>query len=161
MDDFGEFVLDDGILDRAVDLGEHRRRSEQDVGIAGLAAAVVGAMPRRKALHERAGEFALTRCLGAENQCEGGVIDGLSTMMGLELSIEQGRVQESNFDRYPILRMGRVPDVTVHFIQSDHPPTGLGEPALPPLAPAICNAIYAASGHRVKTLPLSREGFSV
>jgi isoquinoline 1-oxidoreductase beta subunit len=98
---------------------------------------------------------------GAENQCEGGVIDGLSTMMGLELSIEQGRIQESNFDRYPIMRIGTVPDVNVHFIQSDHPPTGLGEPALPPLAPAICNAIYAACGHRVKTLPLTREGFSI
>ncbi len=98
---------------------------------------------------------------GAENQCEGGVIDGLSTMIGLELSIEEGRIQESNFDRYPILRMGSVPDVNVHFIQSEYPPTGLGEPALPPLAPAVCNAIYAASGHRVKTLPLSREGFSV
>jgi isoquinoline 1-oxidoreductase beta subunit len=98
---------------------------------------------------------------GAENQCEGGVIDGLSTMIGLELSIEEGRIQESNFDRYPILRMGSVPDVNVHFIQSEYPPTGLGEPALPPLAPAVCNAIYAASGHRVKTLPLSREGYAV
>lgn len=98
---------------------------------------------------------------GAENQCEGSVLDGLSTMMGQELSIENGRVQERNFDRYPLLRMGRVPEVNVHFIQSDYPPTGLGEPALPPLAPAIANAIYAASGHRVKTLPLTREGFSI
>jgi isoquinoline 1-oxidoreductase beta subunit len=57
--------------------------------------------------------------------------------------------------------MGSVPDVNVHFIQSEYPPTGLGEPALPPLAPAVCNAIYAASGHRVKTLPLSREGYAV
>jgi isoquinoline 1-oxidoreductase beta subunit len=98
---------------------------------------------------------------GAENQCEGGVIDGLSTMLGLELSIENGRIQEGNFDRYPVLRMGRVPEVNVHFIQSDFPPTGLGEPALPPLAAAVCNAIHAASGQRVTSLPLRREGFSI
>ena len=98
---------------------------------------------------------------GAENQCQGAVIDGFSTMLGLELSIENGRVQESNFDQYPLLQLAHAPEVEVHFIQSDFPPTGLGEPALPPAAPAICNAIFAASGHRVRELPLSREGFSV
>jgi isoquinoline 1-oxidoreductase beta subunit len=96
---------------------------------------------------------------GAENQCEGAVIDGLSTMLGLEITLEQGRVQESNFGQYPILRIGAAPQVDVHFIQSDFLPTGLGEPALPPLAPAVCNAIFAATGHRAHTLPLSREGF--
>ncbi|MCJ7591374.1 MAG: molybdopterin-dependent oxidoreductase [Woeseiaceae bacterium] len=96
---------------------------------------------------------------GAENQCEGAVIDGLSTMLGLEITLEQGRVQESNFGQYPILGIAATPHIDVHFIQSDFPPTGLGEPALPPLAPAVCNAIFAASGHRARTLPLSREGF--
>ena len=98
---------------------------------------------------------------GAENQIVGSVIDGFSTMLGLEVSIENGRIQETNFDRYPILRMAHAPAVEAHFIQSDFAPTGAGEPALPPLAPAICNAIFAASGHRVKTLPLKREGFTV
>ena len=97
---------------------------------------------------------------GAENQCEGAVIDGFSTMMGLELSIEDGIVQESNFDRYPILRIGSAPEIEVHFIESDFSPTGLGEPALPPVAPAICNAIFAATGQRVRELPLART-FSV
>ena len=96
---------------------------------------------------------------GAENQCEGSVIDGLSTMLGLEITMENGRIQQSNFDTYPLLRIGDAPTVEVHFIQSDNPPTGAGEPALPPLAPAVCNAIYAASGHRVHTLPLTKEGF--
>ena len=98
---------------------------------------------------------------GAENQCQGAVIDGLSTMLGLEVTMENGRVQESNFHQYPLMRMRNSPTVDVQFIQSDFAPTGLGEPALPPLAPAICNAIYNATGHRVRTLPLSKEGYSV
>ncbi|HKS55548.1 MAG TPA: molybdopterin cofactor-binding domain-containing protein [Steroidobacteraceae bacterium] len=98
---------------------------------------------------------------GAENQVEGSVVDGFSTALGLQLSIENGRIQETNFDRYPILRIGHAPVVDVHFIQSDFSPTGVGEPALPPVAPAICNAIFAATGHRVRTLPLASEGFKV
>ena len=98
---------------------------------------------------------------GAENQVEGCVVDGLSTAMGLELGIENGRIQETNFDRYPLLRIANAPEVSVHFIQSQYPPTGVGEPGFPPVAPAICNAIFAASGHRVRTLPLTREGFSI
>lgn len=98
---------------------------------------------------------------GAENQCEGSVIDGMSTMFGLQLSIENGRIQESNFDQYPLLRMNNVPEVAVHFVESESAPTGLGEPALPPVAPAICNAIYAASGIRVRELPLTKQGFTV
>jgi isoquinoline 1-oxidoreductase beta subunit len=98
---------------------------------------------------------------GAENQCQGAVIDGLSTMCGLEVTMENGRVQQSNYDEYPLLRLASAPAVDVHFIQSDYPPTGLGEPALPPLAPAVCNAIFAATGQRVRSLPLSKQGFSV
>ena len=98
---------------------------------------------------------------GAENQVEGSVVDGFSTALGLQLSFENGRIQETNFDRYPILRIGHAPAVDVHFIQSDFSPTGVGEPALPPVAPAICNAIFAATGHRVRTLPLASEGFKV
>jgi isoquinoline 1-oxidoreductase beta subunit len=98
---------------------------------------------------------------GAENQAQGSVIDGFSTAMGLEITFEDGRVEQSNFDRYPIVRIDKAPEVEVHFIQSDHPPTGVGEPALPPAAPAIANAIYAATGHRLRTLPFSKEGFKV
>jgi isoquinoline 1-oxidoreductase beta subunit len=98
---------------------------------------------------------------GAKNQCEGGVIDGFSTMLGLEITMENGRIEQSNFNQYPLLRMANQPVVEVHFLQSDNPPTGVGEPALPPVAPAISNAIFAACGHRVRTLPLTREGFSI
>ncbi len=98
---------------------------------------------------------------GAENQMQGSVVDGLSTMMGLSVTFENGRVQQSNFDKYPLLRMAATPKVDVHFVDSDFSPTGLGEPALPPLAPAVCNAIFAATGHRIRTLPISEEGYSV
>ena len=98
---------------------------------------------------------------GAENQLQGSVVDGLSTMLDLSVTFENGRVEQPNFDRYPILRMPDTPEVDVHFVASDFPPTGLGEPALPPLAPAVCNAIFAASGHRIRSLPISEEGFSI
>ena len=98
---------------------------------------------------------------GAENQLQGSVVDGLSTMLDLSVTFENGRVEQPNFDRYPILRMPDTPEVDVHFVKSDFPPTGLGEPALPPLAPAVCNAIFAASGHRIRSLPISEEGFSI
>ena len=98
---------------------------------------------------------------GAENQMQGSVVDGLSTMMGLSVTFENGRVQQSNFDKYPLLRMAATPKVDVHFVDSDFSPTGLGEPALPPLAPAVCNAIFTATGHRIRTLPISEEGYSV
>ena len=98
---------------------------------------------------------------GAENQMQGSVVDGLSTMAGLSVTFENGRVEQGNFDSYPMLRMPSTPAVDVHFVDSDYPPTGLGEPALPPLAPAVCNAIFAACGHRIRTLPIREEGFSL
>ena len=97
---------------------------------------------------------------GAENQLQGSVVDGLSTMLGLAVGFENGRATETNFDRYPMLRMPATPEVEVHFVDSDFPPTGLGEPGLPPLAPAVCNAIYAATGERIRTLPISEAGYT-
>ena len=97
---------------------------------------------------------------GAENQIEGSVVDGLSTMLGLSVTFSNGRAEQSNFDQYPLLRMAATPQVDVHFVDSEFPPTGLGEPALPPLAPAVCNAIHAATGERVRTLPISAEGYT-
>lgn len=98
---------------------------------------------------------------GAKNQVEGSVIDGISALAGQQLSIEKGRVEEGNFDKYPLLKMADAPHVDVHFIQSEHRPTGLGEPGLPPAIPAVTNAIFAATGRRVRALPVSLEGISV
>lgn len=96
---------------------------------------------------------------GALSQVQGSVIDGLSTMMGQKITFEQGRVEQSNFHQYPVLRMPQAPAVDVHFIQSDFAPTGLGEPALPPLAPAVGNAIFAATGVRVRKMPFAEAGY--
>jgi isoquinoline 1-oxidoreductase beta subunit len=98
---------------------------------------------------------------GAENQSQGGAIDALSTAMGLEIGVEQGRVQQVNFGDYPILRMRSAPPVEVHFIQSEFRPSGLGEPCVPPLAAALGNAVFAATGERVRTMPFKRAGYTI
>jgi isoquinoline 1-oxidoreductase beta subunit len=95
---------------------------------------------------------------GAENQVQGSVIDALGTLKLQELDIQRGRVVQSNFNDYPMIRMADAPPkIEIHFLKTDYPVTGLGEPAFPPLAPAVCNAIFAAIGKRVRQLPLSRS----
>ena len=71
--------------------------------------------------------------------------------------LEGGQVQQSNFTVYPLLRISEAPPVEVKFVKTDYPPTGLGEPALPPAIPALTNAIFAASGKRVRSLPITAE----
>jgi len=98
---------------------------------------------------------------GAENQVQGSVIDGLGTLMHAELDIQRGRIVQSNFGDYPLIRIADTPPkIEVHFLRSEQPVTGLGEPALPPLAPAVCNAIFAATGKRVRQMPLARADLS-
>ena len=116
-----------------------------------------------------AGEFRIERCvcavdvgqpvnaLGLEAQMMGGTIDGLSTALNLEISISEGRVRESNFHDYPLLRSAQAPDVEVIIVPSRATPSGAGEMGIPTAAPALCNAIFAACGVRLRALPIRAQ----
>ena len=91
---------------------------------------------------------------GAYNQAQGAILDGLGAALHQAITIEGGRVLQENFNTFGLLRMREAPPVEVHFRVTDNPPTGLGEPPLPPALPALCNAIYAATGRRIRTLPI-------
>ena len=93
---------------------------------------------------------------GVQAQLEGGTVDGISTALGLEITVENGRVQQSNFDGYPILRMPDAPSVETHILPSALTPSGAGEMGIPGAAPALANAVFAATGQRIRRLPMRR-----
>jgi len=97
---------------------------------------------------------------GADNQVEGGFIDALSTSF-LEISFTNGATDQSNFSNYNLLRMNQAPSISVDYVQSDYSPTGLGEPPIAPATPAVTNALFAASGKRVRSMPLGKEGLYI
>ena len=89
-----------------------------------------------------------------EAQMQGAIVYGLTAALHGELTFDNGRVQQSNFHDYPMLRIDEMPAVEVHIVDSDEPPTGVGEPGVPPIAPAVANALFSLTGSRVRRLPI-------
>jgi isoquinoline 1-oxidoreductase beta subunit len=92
-----------------------------------------------------------------EAQVQSGVVYGLTAALKGEITIERGRVVQSNFNDYEMLRINEMPTVEVHIVSSQEAPTGMGEPGVPPIAPAVCNAVFAATGKRIRRLPIRAE----
>jgi isoquinoline 1-oxidoreductase beta subunit len=91
-------------------------------------------------------------------QFEGAVVFGAGIALMSEMTATGGRVQQGNFDGYRVARMNQAPMVTnVHIVNSDTAPAGVGEPGVPPIAPAICNAVFAATGKRIRELPIKKQ----
>jgi len=90
-------------------------------------------------------------------QIEGGIIYGLTAALKGEITIANGRVEQANFNDYDVVRMNEAPQVEVHIVESNDGPGGIGEPGTPPIAPAVCNAIFAATGKPVRRLPIKAE----
>lgn len=98
---------------------------------------------------------------GAENIVQGGIIDGLSELMSQEITVEKGAVVQNNYHQHAMVRLAQAPpEIQTDYVKSTYPPTGLGEPALPPILPAVSNAIFTATGVRLRHLPISKSGFS-
>jgi isoquinoline 1-oxidoreductase beta subunit len=88
---------------------------------------------------------------------EGAVVFGLSAALNGEITLKVGAVEQSNFHDYQVMRLNECPEIHVHLVKSDAPPTGVGEPGVPPVAPALCGAIFQATGKRIRDLPFSRS----
>ncbi len=99
--------------------------------------------------------------LNIEAQVQGGIALGLNAVANGNIDLEAGRVVQSNFHDVPPLRIGQMPTIEVHIIPSDEPPTGVGEQATTPIAPAVANAIFNATGRRIRSFPLSKNGFTL
>ena len=93
----------------------------------------------------------------AKQQLEGGILYGLTAALKGEINVQSGQVVQSNFDDYPMLKLKDTPEINVHFIDNHEAPGGLGEAGTPLIGPAVANAVFAATGKRVRRLPIRRK----
>jgi isoquinoline 1-oxidoreductase beta subunit len=150
---------------RGIAIGDSRRVSRKEITICATAARV-SVSKKGEVRVERVdvaidtGPF-LANPLAAERQVEMQVAMGTAATLFQEITIEKGRVVQSNFDSYPLLRAKEVPEIGVHWVRAtDEPIAGIGEEAIGWVAPAICNAIFAATGKRIRSLPLKKHDLS-
>ncbi len=94
-------------------------------------------------------------------QIEGGIVYGLSAALYGEITLSNGQVEQSNFHDYRMLSLAECPEIEVHLMPLGGRPGGAGEPCVPPVAPALANAIFSVTGQRLRSLPLTKHGFSV
>ena len=87
-------------------------------------------------------------------QMQSAIVFGIGATLKSEITVNKGKVDQSNYDNYKVLRMDEMPRIDVHIIKNNEYPGGVGEPGLPPIAPAITNAVYAATGKRIRKLPI-------
>ena len=131
----------------------------------GYFAEVVEVVLKKSALHIprvwAAGDIGshIINPLHAEQQVRGAVIDGLTQALGQQVNFRDGVPAQQNFDTFPLLRGNAIPEIAISWVRSAFPPSGLGEPSLPPVIPALVNAVFAATGKRIRSLPLSLAGF--
>ncbi len=97
---------------------------------------------------------------GVAQQIESAIVFGLSAALHGEITLQKGRVVQSNFHDYPPLRFSEMPKVDVHIVPSAHPPSGIGEPGTPPIAPAVANAVFALTGKRLRRMPFDKENLA-
>ncbi len=97
---------------------------------------------------------------GAEEQISGGIIDGLNITLNAEITVKDGKIEQQNVDTYPMLRISDAPEIDVHFINTDAPVEGVGEMGLPPVAASVCNAVFDATGKRIRSLPVRKHDLS-
>ena len=88
-------------------------------------------------------------------QMQGAIVYGLGATIKSEITVKNGQIDQSNYDDYEVLRMNEMPQVDVHIIKNNEEPGGVGEPGLPPIAPAVTNAVFAATGKRIRKLPIT------
>jgi CO/xanthine dehydrogenase Mo-binding subunit len=95
-----------------------------------------------------------------ESQIESGIVYGLSAALWGDITLNSGQVRETNFNTYRVLRSNEMPELEVHLMASDAAPGGIGEVAVPPVAPAVCNALFAATGKRLRRLPIAGQSLA-